>query len=297
MKSPLKRQTHPIPPEHGRFSAIRRYDIHTGVDLYEDVGAPVFAMESGVVVNIEKFTGPSAGSPWWHETKAVLVEGKTGVFLYGEIEPTSNLKIDDKVEEGQILGTILQVLRNDKGLPMSMLHLELYDHGTRESVIWTKEWNKPCNLRNPSFYLKWNREEKKRQPKRKFRGTLHYFRLIQDIESFLEFETENEDFLGLFYFGQDKEQGALASNMEFLREMKILQKETKRKLLSLSVETRKELIQRYPALRSLWDFWEPSPIPKEKSKKQKPKKRRKNRKGSYHDDRICYKISEDGIEW
>ncbi len=36
-------------------------------------------MEAGVVVGVEDFTGPAAGSPWWLPTKAVLVEGASGV--------------------------------------------------------------------------------------------------------------------------------------------------------------------------------------------------------------------------
>lgn len=49
----------------------------------------------GPVVAIVDFTGQSAGSPWWNETKAVLVESKSGVICYAEIEPT--VKVGDIV--------------------------------------------------------------------------------------------------------------------------------------------------------------------------------------------------------
>ena len=76
------------PDKEGKFGAVRKYDVHTGVDLYCESGSAVHAVEDGIVVNIENFTGPLAGSSWWNDTKSVLIEGKYGVVCYGEIEPT-----------------------------------------------------------------------------------------------------------------------------------------------------------------------------------------------------------------
>ncbi len=146
----------PVGPEHpGSFGAVRKYDVHTGVDLYSTDGAPVFAVEVGKVVNIEIFTGPRVKTPWWHETYAVLVEGPSGVVLYGELYRPKNLKIGQRVEAGQPIGKVKQVLKTDKGRnPLAMLHLELNELGVPCAVeVWEKEGEKPCHLLDPTQNL------------------------------------------------------------------------------------------------------------------------------------------------
>lgn len=145
---------HYTPPhEQGLFGAIRKHDIHTGIDLYCHPGDPVYAIEKGLVVGVVPFTGPSAGFPWWNDTKAVLVEGPSGVFLYGELEP--RVKVDDILLPGMVIGNVLTVLKKDKGLPMTMLHLELYKKGYRGSgEVWELGKPKPDMLLDPSFILR-----------------------------------------------------------------------------------------------------------------------------------------------
>lgn len=139
----------PISPHPGSFGAIRKHDIHTGIDLYAPEGTNVYAVEDGIVVNVEAFTGPNVGSPWWNETHAILIEGRSGVILYGEMEPL--VKNGECVNSGDLIGKVKTVLRKDKGNPMSMLHFELYKHGTKESVWWHTE--KPDCLMNPTDLL------------------------------------------------------------------------------------------------------------------------------------------------
>jgi murein DD-endopeptidase MepM/ murein hydrolase activator NlpD len=144
--------TYTNPHSGGKFGAVRKYDIHTGIDLYCEEHSKVFAIESGIVVNICNFTGEKAGSPWWENTQAVLIEGQSGVVLYGEV--STDLNIGDKVKEGQIIGEVLRVLKKDKGLPMTMLHLELYKRGYRgDGEIWNLNENKPEMLLNPDILL------------------------------------------------------------------------------------------------------------------------------------------------
>lgn len=150
MKTPLSVMP-PMPPMDGQFGAVRKFDIHTGIDLHTSVGTKVYAMESGIVVAVLDFTGPDADSPWWNATKAVMVESESGVILYGEIEPKVN--VGDYVFAGDLIGTILQVLKTDKGKPLAMLHLELYTHGTREPVWWKLNEPKPANLLDPTPLL------------------------------------------------------------------------------------------------------------------------------------------------
>lgn len=110
----------------------------------------VTAVEDGEVVAVLPFTGPAAESPWWLPTWAVLVEGVSGVVLYGEIEPVPSLA---HVRAGDPVGHVLTVLRHDKGKPTQMLHLELYEHGTRDCVWW-REGERPKNLLDPTEQLK-----------------------------------------------------------------------------------------------------------------------------------------------
>jgi len=143
----------PLPPHPGAFGVERQHHFHEGVDLYCASGTPVKAVEAGTVVAIIPFTGPKAGSDWWHDTDAVLVEGASGVVLYGEITP-GGIKVGDAVERGAVLGHVVQVLKTDKGRPMSMLHLEFHAAGTRDAYEWTAETGKPPSLRDPTPFLK-----------------------------------------------------------------------------------------------------------------------------------------------
>ena len=139
----------------GDFGAVRKYDIHTGVDIYCDPDQLVVAVEDGKIISIENFTGENANppSPWWNDTKAVLIEGKSGVVVYGEIKPLDSIRVGDKVKAGKILGKVITVLKKDKGTPMTMLHIELYKPGTKETLIWNLGEPQPENLLNPLEYL------------------------------------------------------------------------------------------------------------------------------------------------
>jgi hypothetical protein len=98
-----------------------------------------------MVVDTPYFTGKYAltddGQPssWWNDTRAVLVEGSSGVIVYGELGPDSlRVKTGDSVSAGTALGRVdVAVLRSFKGRPMVMLHLELMAHGSRDTVWWT----------------------------------------------------------------------------------------------------------------------------------------------------------------
>lgn len=144
----------PLNPHPGSFAQRRKNHIHEGVDLYCQKDDEVLAMEDGVVIKIKNFTGAVVNSPWWNDTWFVLVEGKTGVFNYGEIIPNENLKEGMFIKEGHVIGKVETVLKNDKGRPMSMLHLELYQHGTTDAIIeWALDEKKPIQLLDPTDFL------------------------------------------------------------------------------------------------------------------------------------------------
>lgn len=155
-KAPYGYRQHHMPCGNhvGAFSTKRTHHHHEGVDFYTAEGTKVRAVETGTVVAVLPFTGPEAGSPWWLDTQCVMVEGPSGVVNYGEIDPT--VALGGLVEAGSVVGTVRRVLREDKGKPMSMLHLELYRPGTREPVEWPGDQeNAPDGLWDPTPYLRW----------------------------------------------------------------------------------------------------------------------------------------------
>lgn len=141
----------PLAPHPGGFGVKRKHHTHEGVDLYCPEDTPVQAVEEGIVVGVMPFTGVMADppSPWWRDTSCVLVEGATGVVVYGEI--SSVVAERYRVRQGELLGYVKRVLVKDKGFPMSMLHLELHTHGTRYAYDWNDE--KPESLRDPTPFL------------------------------------------------------------------------------------------------------------------------------------------------
>lgn len=156
---PLKDAAPLFPDAPGQFGTVRRHDVHTGIDLYCELGQEVVAVEDGEVVSIENFTGPNADdpSPWWNDTKAMLVKGPSWIVNYGEIEPT--VKVGDKVKAGQVIARVERpVLRSFKGRPMVMLHIELMTPDATVSQWWrtTEEGEaepQPEVLLDPTAFL------------------------------------------------------------------------------------------------------------------------------------------------
>lgn len=151
---PLLAQQRIWPDAPGQFGTPRKHDIHTGIDLYCPLGTRVVAVEAGMVVGVENFTGPAAGSPWWNDTQALLVEGQSGVVVYGEMAPEPELTPGVHVEAGQHIGTVTtSVLKTDKGRPMTMLHVELMAPGTHETLWWPLDREQPPMLLDPTAKL------------------------------------------------------------------------------------------------------------------------------------------------
>lgn len=156
---PLK-DMEPLFPDHpGTFASVRRHDVHTGVDLYCEMGQEVVAVEDGEVIKIEKFTGPNADSPspWWNDTEAILIRGASGTVVYGEV--ASRVQVGDSVKAGQVVAVVESpVLRSFKGRPMVMLHLELMSHEATGTVWWKTDENgeplpQPLTLQDPTSHL------------------------------------------------------------------------------------------------------------------------------------------------
>ena len=140
-------------PHVGSFGVRRRHDVHKGIDLYAEVGSKVSAVEPGEIVEICWFTGEPIGMPWWEDTKAVYVKGESGIVVYGEIEPNSELKIGDKIDVGDYIGNVKRVLKKDNHRPLSMLHLELHHPLHIHTPQWEIGQTKPEGIFDPTPYL------------------------------------------------------------------------------------------------------------------------------------------------
>lgn len=155
----LKSQTEiPVENHPGAFGYIRKHHTHEGVDLYCLEEDPVIAVEDGQVLNIVPFTGKIADSDWWHDTWAVMVHGTSGTVCYGEITPSTFIQKNAYIKAGQLIGSIKQVLKKDKGRPMNMLHLELYKGRVEKPVCLDHFNGKPLKpeqfgLLDPTPYL------------------------------------------------------------------------------------------------------------------------------------------------
>ncbi len=152
MKKPISNYNLNLIPEENKFGFKRKYDYHTGVDLFCKENTKVYSMYNGIVTSIHKFTGFEE-SPWWNDTFAVMIYhpeiNKT--ILYGELIATVNA--GDIVEEGNVIGNVKQVLKEDKGKPMTMLHIECYNGIQNDSVWWKLNETKPENLEDISIFL------------------------------------------------------------------------------------------------------------------------------------------------
>ena len=159
MTLPLSYLTYlPINYHPGAFGFPRKYDYHTGIDLYCQPNEVVMAMEAGRIVDMGLFTGVRAGSEWWNETQYVMIQGASGIICYGEIEIHPSWTVGDDVREGEIIGTVIPVLPPEKvredipGHSTSMLHLELYSEYTTP-VEWGLEHPRPKILQDPTWLL------------------------------------------------------------------------------------------------------------------------------------------------
>jgi hypothetical protein len=143
----------PLHPHVGSFGYERRNHTHEGVDLYAPQGTPVYAVEDCYKLSSFPFTGPAADSPWWNDTKALMVRGASGVVVYGEIIPL-HFALHERIKAGQMIGHVETVLKKNKGRPMSMLHLEFYEDGVQECATWEPGQPQPQWLQDPTPLLR-----------------------------------------------------------------------------------------------------------------------------------------------
>ena len=146
--------------EPGAFGAIRKFDIHEGVDIYTHDGAEVYPVETGVITAVYEFTGKNANCDWWNPTWCIKVQGKSGVVTYGELaKPRDSMKVGKKVHPCLSIGHVTPVLKPEKYRPdirnhsVAMLHLELRTE-TCHLDGWQLDGQRDKRLLDPTPYLK-----------------------------------------------------------------------------------------------------------------------------------------------
>lgn len=156
MKFPVPSAMRDIPQgDHpGAFGTRRKHHIHEGVDIYAAKTALVHAISDGVIIAIYQFTGGAVGMPWWEDTWAMAVADATGIWVYGEIQRPHTYTVGDHVEEGCYIAQLKQVLKVDKGRPMTMLHLERWKPFTApHTFLWQLDQPQPDFLLDPTPLL------------------------------------------------------------------------------------------------------------------------------------------------
>lgn len=143
----------PLAPHPGAFGVTRKFHVHEGVDLYCLEHEPVYAMQAGTVLDILKFTGPHVNMPWWNDTFAVTVESDLGIINYGELMPADSIKPGTKISQGDLIGTVMTVLKKDKGRPRNMLHFEIYEKDAEIAHPWQVGGLRPKGLLDPTEIL------------------------------------------------------------------------------------------------------------------------------------------------
>ena len=159
---PLRDSTPMLPDYPGSFGAIRKHVVHTGIDLYCELGQEVVAAEDGEVISVIGFTGKECQdkSFWWNYTDAVIISGNSGYIVYGEV--TSRVKVGEFVKAGDIIAIVdTSVLRSFKGRPTVMLHLEILNPEIASVSIpnavaanrWMESEQQPDLLIDPTMNL------------------------------------------------------------------------------------------------------------------------------------------------
>jgi len=119
---------------------------HAGCDIYAPIGTEVLAVEDGVVIQPVYF--------FYLGTYALEIKHDSGIVVrYGEIkrETPKVWKAGDRVSAGEVIGYVGQL----QGLPMAMLHFELYS-GAASGQLTTREaggFQRRSDLLDPTSFL------------------------------------------------------------------------------------------------------------------------------------------------
>lgn len=155
----------------GYFWEERDEGFNAGVDIFANVGSEVFAIESGVIIDIDNFSNDDE-KLGIKNSHFIVVRGIDKInYKYCQITVDSELKVGQKIESGDYLGTVAEVYVENlfsTETPVyvrehfaedlkSKLHLELYKAPFSEvrpyqlGNYFGEE--RPKSLLNPQIFL------------------------------------------------------------------------------------------------------------------------------------------------
>lgn len=130
---------YPVKNDNGKyriFGKVYLDGIHLGKDMGCNIGSEVYAVCDGVVIESGQFNGYGSLNP---STKGGVVfikhidkNNKTFIAQYGHIK--INVKIQDRVKAGDVIGTIADFMNNGDSLPH--LHFGVYPGENTPPAPW-----------------------------------------------------------------------------------------------------------------------------------------------------------------
>jgi murein DD-endopeptidase MepM/ murein hydrolase activator NlpD len=136
------------------------YRSHAGVDLYAPAGTKVKAITSGVVIEVvENFI--RAGVERDNYASSITIDHGDYIIRYCELRKDSiKFKINESVNTGEEIGEVALIIwttmlgsnRVPTGEESSMLHLEMYEEGTKPP--FGASWNDSIKDSNGRAYMR-----------------------------------------------------------------------------------------------------------------------------------------------
>ena len=103
-------------------ATLKQWEVHNGIDFQTATGSSVYSILNGTVVDV--YSNVLEGS-------VVIVEHDNGwVSTYGSLDENVSVKAGDKVERGQVLGTVADTASSELEAG-AHLHFSLEDNGNK----------------------------------------------------------------------------------------------------------------------------------------------------------------------
>lgn len=103
-------------------ATLKQWEVHNGIDFQTATGSSVYSILNGTVVDV--YSNVLEGS-------VVVVEHDNGwVSTYGSLDENVSVKAGDKVERGQVLGTVADTASSELEAG-AHLHFSLEDNGNK----------------------------------------------------------------------------------------------------------------------------------------------------------------------
>lgn len=104
-------------------STLKQWEAHKSIDFLVSAKSNVYAVLGGTVSEIYSN---------YLEGNVVVIQHENGLkSSYGSLESSTNLKVGDKVNAGDVIGTASETANRESGIG-SYLHFTMYDEGGKK---------------------------------------------------------------------------------------------------------------------------------------------------------------------